>query len=384
MSCRKALIIGFIMVLGFGLPGGAFGADPIKVGTLEALTGPGAAFGTNMLQGLQMAVDEINEKGGLLGRKVEIISIDDAAQPAQSVSAITRLIHQDKVDIVIGGWGSATVLANFKVAEKAGVPYLECGASNPRVTRGNNNQWTFAVLQNDEKQCIVVSKLALDKGHKRFAILHDRNDFGRGGRDEFSKGLKRFGNLEPVIVESYQMGDKDFNAQLIKIREANPNALGLFGTLVEAAAIAIQMKKLGMNLPIFSMAGIANVNYIKLGGEAVEGTICAAHFNRHLSPETEAWAKKYEEKFKHATVIADPNSAWMSYSAGANCFPAAVKMAGSMDKTKVRDALRKVKWREYGQDIENYFDEEHAIGKETIIVQVKNGDFKPLVKMFVK
>jgi branched-chain amino acid transport system substrate-binding protein len=384
MKRKSLLAIALGVGLGLAIAGGSQAADPIKVGTLMALTGPGAAFGTNMLQGLQMAVDEINEKGGLLGRKVEIIAIDDAAQPAQSVSAMTRLIYQDKVDIVIGGWGSATVLANFKVAEKAGVPYIECGASNPRVTRGNNNQWTFANLQNDEKQCIVVSKLVLDKGHKRLAILHDRNDFGRGGRDEFSKGLKRFGNLDPVVIESYQMGDKDFNAQLIKIREAKPDGLGLFGTLVEGAQIAIQMKKLGMNLPIYSMAGLANVNYIKLGGEAVEGTICAAHFNRHLSPDCEAWARRYEERFKHATVIADPNSAWMSYSAGALVFPAAVRMAGSMDKTKVRDALRKVKWRECGQDIDNYYDEEHALQKETIIVQVKGGDFKPLVKIFVK
>ncbi len=381
---KRVYLSGITIFFFLSMAMGTWAAEPIKVGSLMALTGPGAAFGTNMLQGLQMAVDEINAKGGLLGRKVDIISIDDAAQPAQSVSAITRLIHQDKVDIIIGGWGSATVLANFKVAEKAGVPYLECGASNPRVTRGNNNQWTFAVLQNDEKQCIVVSKLALEKGYKRFAILHDRNDFGKGGRDEFSKGLKQFGNLEPVVVESYQMGDKDFNAQLIKIREAKPDALGLFGTLVEASAIAIQMKKLGMNLPIFSMAGIANVNYIKLGGEAVEGTILASHFNRHLSPETEAWAKRYEEKFKQSSAMADPTSAWMSYSAGANCFPAAVKRAGSMEKTKVRDALRQVKWREYGQDIDNYFDKEHAIVKETIVVQVKGGDFKSLVKMLVK
>ena len=384
MGSKKSFIIGVSLIISLTLAGVSWAAGPIKVGTLEALTGPGAAFGTNILQGLQMAVDEMNEKGGLLGRKIEIISIDDAAQPAQSVSAMTRLIYQDKVDIVIGGWGSATVLANFKVAEKAGVPYLECGASNPRVTRGNNNQWTFAALQNDERQCIAVSKLALEKGYKRFAILHDRNDFGKGGRDEFCKGLKRFGNLEPIVIESYQMGDKDFNAQLIKIREARPDALGLFGTLVEAAAIAIQMKKLGMNLPIFSMGGIANVNYIKLGGDAVEGTICATHFNRHLSPETEAWARKYEEKFKHATVIADPNSAWLGYSPGANSFPAAVKLAGSMDKTKVRDGLRRVKWREYGQDIDNSFDSEQAIVKETIIVQVTDGDFKPLVKVFVK
>jgi ABC-type branched-subunit amino acid transport system substrate-binding protein len=171
------------------------------------------------------------------------------------------------------------------------------------------------------------------------------------------------------------------DAQWIKIREAKPDALGLFGTLVEASAIAIQMKKLGMNLQIFSMAGIANVNYIKLGADAVEGTICATHFNRHLSAETEAWASKYEKMFKESSVIADPNSAWIAYTAVANPFPRAVKMGGSMDKTKVRDALEKVKWREPGQTIDNYFDEEHAVVKETIVVQVKNGDFIPIKMM---
>jgi branched-chain amino acid transport system substrate-binding protein len=380
MTDRKALAIGVIFIFYFSIFAIADANEPIKVGFLAALTGPGAAFGINMLQGHQMAVDDMNEAGGLLGRKIEVVVMDDAADPAQSVSAMTRLIYQDKVDIVIGGWGSATVLANFKVCEKARVPYIECGGSNPRITRGQNNQWTFAMIQNDEKQAKVIAELAMDKGYKRIAILHDRNDFGRGGRDEFSKGLAKRG-LKPAIVESYQMGDKDFNAQLIKIREAKPDALGLFGTLVEGAAIAIQMKKLGMNLPIFSMAGLSNVNYIKLGGEAVEGTICASHFNRRISNETEAWAAKYEKKFKHSTVIADPMSAWIAYTAVANCFPRALQMAGSTDKTKVRDALRKIKWREPGQTIDNYFDEEHAVVKETIVVQVKDGKFIPIKKM---
>jgi branched-chain amino acid transport system substrate-binding protein len=377
---RRALASGVIWIFCFSIFGIAQAKDPIRVGFLAPLTGPGAAFGINMLQGHKMAVDQINEAGGLLRRKLEVVVIDDAADPAQSVSAMTRLIYQDKVDIVIGGWGSATVLANFRVCEKAKVPYIECGASNPRITRGQHNQWTFAMIQNDEKQAKVISGLAMDMGYKRFAILHDRNDFGRGGRDEFSKDLAT-GGLKPVIVESYQMGDKDFNAQLIRIREAKPDALGLFGTLVEGAAIAIQMKKLGMNLPIFSMAGLSNVNYIKLGGEAVEGTICASHFNRRISKETEAWALKYEKKFTHSTVIADPMSAWIAYTAVANCFPRAVKMAGSMDKTKVRDALRKIKWREPGQSMDNYFDEEQAVVKETIVVQVKGGKFIPIKKM---
>ena len=377
MSLKKILLIGLLVVFCLSGTGIAYAKKPIRIGYLAAMTGPGAAFGTNMGQGHAMAVEEINEKGGLLGRKLEVVMIDDAGDPAQSVSAMIKLVHQEKVDIVIGGWGSATVLANYKVCEKAGMPYIEIGASNPRVTRGQNNQWTFANLQNDEKQSMVISKMSVDMGYKSFAFLHDSNDFGVGGRDEFTKGLKRF-NIKPIIVESYQFGDKDFNSQLIKIRKANPDALGLFGTLVEGAAIAIQMKKLGMNLPIFSMAGLSNINYVKLGGKAVEGTICASHFSRRLNDETEAWASRYEEKYKGSAVMPDPNTAWLGYSAVKFPFRNAVKLAGSIDKKKVRDALRKVTWKEYGQHIDNSFDKEHAIVKETIVVQIKNGQYIPI------
>jgi branched-chain amino acid transport system substrate-binding protein len=373
---RKGLTMVVVIISVLAMGRITWAAEPIKIGFLAALTGPGAAFGINMMQGERMAVDELNAKGGLLGRKIEMVVIDDAAQPAQSVSAMTKLIYENKVDIVIGGWGSATVLANFKFAEKAGMPYIECGASNPRVTRGQHDRWTFAMIQNDAQQAKVVAKMAVDMGYKRFAILHDRNDFGVGCKDEFMKSLEAYAKLKPVVIESYQMGDKDFNAQLIKIREAKPDALGLFGTLVEGAAIAIQMKKLGMNLQIFSMAGLANVNYIKLGGNAVEGTICTTHFNRHINADTERWASDYEKQFKASSVIADPNSAWIAYTAAANPFPKAVRMAESMDKTKVRDALEKVRWREPGQTIDNYFNKEHAVVKETIVVQVKGGDFR--------
>lgn len=381
MNYKKALIIGVVVILGLAIAGVTLAGDPIKVGFLGALTGSGAVWGFNMMQGLRMAVDEINETGGLLGRKIEAVVIDDAGQAAQSVSAMTKLIYQDKVDIVIGGWGSWCVLANLPIAEKAQVPYIECGASNPRITSGRNNQWTFAAIQNDKNQAKVVTKVVIEMGYKRFAILHDRNDYGVGCKDEFIKCLEERG-LKPLIIESHQTGDKDFNAQLIKIREAKPDALGLFGVVVESAAIAIQMKKLGMNVPIFSVGcGFSNVNYVKLGGEAVEGTICPGHFSRRLSADTEAWASKYETLFKHSAVTPDPVGGWLNYSAVQNPFSRAVRMAGSMDKTKVRDALRQVKWREYGQDIDNYFDAEHAVVKQVIVLQIKNGEFIPFKKV---
>jgi branched-chain amino acid transport system substrate-binding protein len=144
---------------------------------------------------------------------------------------------------------------------------------------------------------------------------------------------------------------------------------------VEGAAVAIQMKKLGMDLRIFGMASLSNPNFIKLGGKAVEGTIATTNFARDMSAEAEAWTSKYEKVFAKSTVMLDPVGAWLTYSAVKFPFVRAVKMAGSMDKKKVRDALEQVKWREYGQDIDNYFDKEHALVKEVIVLQVKNGKF---------
>jgi branched-chain amino acid transport system substrate-binding protein len=380
MNHKKALTMMVVVFLCVAIVEVTLAASPIKVGFLAGLTGPGTTYGVNMMQGQRMAVDEINEAGGLLGRKIEVVVIDDAAQAAQSVSAMTRLVYQDKVDIVIGGWGTWTVLPNLKVCEKAQVPYIVCGGSNPRVTKGSNNQWTFANIIDDDKHSQVSAKIAMDMGYKRIAILHDRNDYGVGLKDAFIKALEK-GGLKPVAIESHQTGDKDFTAQLMKIRDAKPDALGLFSILVEGAAVAIQMKKLGMELRIFGMASLSNPNFIKLGGEAVEGAIATTNFARDMSAEAEAWNLKYEKVFAKSTVMLDPVGAWLTYSAVKFPFVNAVKMAGSMDKAKVRDALRQVKWREYGQDIDNYFDKEHALVKQVIVLQVKNGKFFYLKKV---
>jgi branched-chain amino acid transport system substrate-binding protein len=377
MMVRKVFVIGAIVMFCLSVMGVTHAKEPVKVGWLGALTGPGAPFGMNMLQGVKMGVEEVNARGGVLGRKLEIVSIDDAADPAQSVSAMTKLVYQDKVDVVCGGWGSATILANMRVCEKAGVPYIAIGGSNPKIT-SKDNKWTFRPLQNDAKQGLEIADIAVKQlGYKRFGIIHDRNDYGTGAKDVFVQGLSKH-NLIPVAVESYQMGDKDFTSQLIKIREAKPDVLAVLGTVIEGAAIAIQRTQLGMgNLRIVGVAGLANMHYIKLAGKATEGTVCLTYFNRRLSPESETWARNYEEKYKDSSAVPTPDVAWMGYSSIVNILEPALKMAGSTNKTKIRDALRKVKWRDLGQNINNYFDETGQAIRESIIIEVKNGDFVP-------
>ena len=376
MNIKKVFMTGIVIILSLTLVGVTHGKELIKVGWLGALTGPGAPFGMNYLQGLKMGVEEVNAGGGVLGRKLEYVTIDDAADPAQSVSAMTRLVYQDKVDVVVGGWGSATILANMKVCEKAGVPYLASGGSNPRIT-SKDNKWTFRPLHTDANLGVEIAAVAVKLGYKQIGIIHDRNDYGVGARDVFIEAISK-NNLKPVAVESYQMGDKDFAAQLIRIREAKPDVLAVFGTVTEGAAIATQRAKLGMgHLRIISVAGIANVNYIKLAGKDAEKTICLTPFNRYVSKESEVWAKIYEEKFKDTGVIPTPDVAYMSYSAIVNILKPALEIAGSTDKSKVRDAFRKVRWKDFGQKNENYFDEIGQAIRESIIVHVVNGDFVP-------
>jgi branched-chain amino acid transport system substrate-binding protein len=117
-------------------------AQDIKVGLITGLSGGGASYGASMRQGVEMAMQEVNDAGGIKGHKLTLDVADDASDPAQSVLAMQRLVN-DQVDIVVGGWGSSQVLANMEVAERAGMPYIVAGASNPRITN-SRNKWSSA------------------------------------------------------------------------------------------------------------------------------------------------------------------------------------------------------------------------------------------------
>src|SRR3990172_6112880 len=180
MKMRK--LIGAITVAGSVAIAVSAQAQDIKLGVVAGMSGPGTSYGIGIRQGAEMAVREINAAGGIKGRKISLVVVDDASNPAQSVTAMQRLVN-DQVDLVVGGWGSSQVLANMEVADRARLPYIVVGATNPKITT-EKNKWTFRVIFTDSVQAEQIADAAVRRlGMKRIAVIHDANDYGAAFQD---------------------------------------------------------------------------------------------------------------------------------------------------------------------------------------------------------
>lgn len=364
----RMLVVGLLITLALSSVG--FANEPIKIGIIAPLTGGAASSGIHIRYGAEMAADEINAAGGINGRQIKLFIVDDAGIPAQSVSAMNKLVYQDKVDMVVGGNLSSTVLAHMSITENAGIPYIVTSASNPYITRPEN-KWLFRLHQNDDIQSIHLAEMVVNNLKKtKIAVIHDTNDFGTASKDAFVAALKDLG-IEPLIIESYNFGDKDFMPQLIRIRETNPEILGLFGNQSEAAIITNQMRQLGLNdVRIVSTGGFPVPKYIELAPGTSEGSICVSTFNPSLKlPEAQKFVADYVERFK----TEPPHHAWNTYEAIIYVLKPILEKVGT-DKAAIRDELRTVKWTALGMD--KYFDEVGQVIMPSLFIEVRDGKWQ--------
>ncbi|HET6607864.1 MAG TPA: ABC transporter substrate-binding protein [Rhodopila sp.] len=371
----KAASLGMAIVASFLTFCRPAAAQDIKLGMIAGLSGFGASYGASIQQGVEMAMKEINDAGGINGHKLVEDIADDASDPAQSVLAMQRLVN-DKIDIVVGGWGSSMVLANMEVAERAGLPYIVVGASNPRITT-SRNKWTFRILTNDNGHAVQLADLAVQKLHmKRISVIHDSNDYGVGARDIFVARLKELGQA-PVDIESYGTNDKDFTAQLSHIAAANPDGIALMGTLPAAAAIINQARDQGIDARFFGPAGLSNEALITLAPEAAQHTIATAYFHEAMDPEAKAWAERYTAMFKNAAQAPRPSQAAPAYRGvymAADC----LKKVGT-DKDKLRLCLKDWHGHFFGlPKADLHFDDTNQLVVPVVVVDIEGKGFSVL------
>jgi len=311
----------------------AHGAEPIRIGLVDEVTGPQAEAGVLTMHGAKLAVDEVNAAGGILGRPVELRVEDNQSTNPGTVLAYSKLIDQGGLVAVVGPLRSTQVQAASPTIAKARIPAF-IGGSDPSLTRVNN-PWIFRIRPNDlYSSKVMAAYIAKQLNGKKVAIVHSTDTFGAGGKNALVDALKPYG-LEPVLVEGYTNNSQDFTAIVLAIKKSGADVLGTYMTNAPDVGIfAKQLRQLGVTIPWIGSTSIVTDTARKLAGDALWGTYSVADFVIDANEESKAFAKKFEGRHGFAP---DLFSAW-SYAA-VYMIKYAIEKAKSADPEAMRQAL---------------------------------------------
>lgn len=343
------------------------GGDTIKVGLQAPMTGDNAQYGQDMKNGVELAFKKINSDGGINGKKIDLIVGDDKATPTEAVAVVNKMIMNDGVKAIIGGYNSSPTLAAQDVSGPAKVLHLNMGAS-PDLSK-TGNQYLFRVILTGSVYVPAVMKyMAEEKKVKKIAALFENTDYGITMYDAAKASTKELG-VEFIAAEKYNPGDKNFSSQLSKIKTLNADAVMVVGLYNEVALIEQQAKQAGLNIQFFSPDdSMYSEQLITLGGDAVENHIFASMID--LNAETEEM-KEFKKLAKENDIPAQANTA-IAYDAAMALAKALTE--GDADSEKSRDALANIDYQGITGPIK--FDKNGDRSNTPMIMQVQKGDFK--------
>ena len=363
---RPFLLLGALL-----LAAAAAAEDTIKIGQYGAFSGKEAAFGLSARKGVILAVEEVNAAGGVLGRKLELITEDNQSKQGESATIAKKLVSRDKVVALLGGNPSANSLEAAPICQGAHIPMIAISSTNPRVTEVGN--YIFRVCFIDPFQGAVLAKFAHDSLKvKRVAVLTSvNNPYSVGISKVFREKFTAAGGTI-VADQKHSEGDKDFRAQLTAIKAAGAEAIFHSSNYTEGALICIQARQLGFTGPLFGGDAWEAPQLIEIGGAAVEGV----YYSTHASPESPApEVRNFVKKFHHRWNGETGDSiAALGYDA-VKLLVDALARAGTTEGARVRDAIAAT------QDFPGVtgkitLDAQRNAAKSAVILTVKDGKFK--------
>jgi branched-chain amino acid transport system substrate-binding protein len=376
-----ALLVAFAVVC---LPGlAAAQSDTIKIGAVLSVTGPASFLGEPEKNTVLMMVDQVNAAGGVLGKKLEVVILDDETDVNKAVLGAQRLIRMDKVAAVMGPTTSGNTLAIMQNVAAAEVPLVSFSAAEKIVSPVN--PWIFKNPQSDRHAVARILEHAKGRGYKKIAILTVSDGYGQAGR-EVLKELIPAGGFEMVADEVYGPKDTDMTAQLTKIKAAAPDAIVCWGTNPGPAVVAKNRVQLGMDTPLYMSHGVASKKFIELAGEAAEGImlpagklIVAAQLP-DSDPQKKVlleYTKQYGEKFNQP-VSTFGGHGWD----GVMLLAKAMQMGGSAEPKAIRDNLEKIKDFVGIGGIFSFSPTDHNGLDATafVMIEVAGGDWKIMTK----
>jgi branched-chain amino acid transport system substrate-binding protein len=317
------------------LPHPVAAQTPIKIGASMSVTGTYAKPGTYQKQGYDVCIDELNAKGGILGRKVELVIYDDQSNPATAVRLYEKLITEDKVDAVMGPYSSAVSEAVANVTEKYKKVMVAPLAATTSIFK-KGRKYIFMVITPAENYLDGLIDMAAKRGLKTVAIIHEDTLFPKASAAGTAEAAKKKG-MQVVLQEAYPKGNTDFSALLVKIKAANPDVIAAGTYFDDAVAIVRQMKELNVNPKMFGLTVGGDLpefhDLLKQNAEYIYGS---TQWDESLPyPGQKEFLAAYKAKFKGQ----EPSYHTAAGYAGCLIYAEAVKKAGALDADKVRDQL---------------------------------------------
>jgi branched-chain amino acid transport system substrate-binding protein len=336
MAHRKHLVptLAAVVLITACTGGGGSTSEPIKIGLSGALTGGDAILGQTQREGVQLAVDEINAAGGINGRKIELVTEDEANDPSRMAEIAQKFVSRDKVDAIIGGTNDGTAQVLSQVAEQQSVPLIVPFANGDQITKGK--KWSFQV--DVASTAFVQGIVDYDLAHfKKIGIIYDDNAFGQADRDFALQDLKDAG-VDPVAVVAVPNEGQDYTPQLSQMRDAGAEVLIAPISGTNAAQLRKNMIQLGYEPLITGPNSLAFQTMIDVGKQFVEEKVYFVDVIDETKPEVQDFQKKFLAKYGHP---ATSGFELLGYDAMKVMAYALEK--GGTDKAKVRDALESLK-----------------------------------------
>ncbi len=341
-TMMKKFAVGAVLALGSLA---AIANEPIKIGSVLSVTGPAAFLGDPELKTLQLYVEDINKKGGVLGRQLQLVHYDDGSDANKANGFAKRLLDDDKVDILVGGTTTGATMSMVPLAEKSGTPFISLAGAV--VIIEPVKKFVFKTPHTDRMAAEKVFEDMKKRGISKVALLSETSGFGQSGKKETEGVAAKYG-ITLVASETYGPKDTDMSPQLTKIKTApGVQAVFVFGLGQGPAIVTKNYKQLGITLPLYQSHGVASDEFLKLAGPAAEGVRLPSPAqlipeklpaNDPQKPIVTAYDKAYKAAYK--TDV----STFGGYAYdGLMLAVDAIKRAGSTDKAKVRDALEATK-----------------------------------------
>lgn len=378
---RTALALLLALLAALPVTGSAQ-APPIRVGFASAMSGPAAITGEGVRWGGTLAVEEINARGGVMGRKLEAYFADNKATPGEAVSAVRKLADVDKVDVIIGQTHSGACLGAMPVVKEIGVPMVIEACSHPQIralSGKGGNEWTFRVALDDEIMAYTFARYMARQGVKTASILAMNNDFGRGAASAYDAGFRKAG-IRLVSTEFFDPGQPDYRPVLTRLKRAGAEAIVGVILAGDGAPFMRQFRELGLTQRIFSRGSLASAEFlhqVRDNPKVGDGVIEAGYWVAGLDP---AWDRKWEERHRIPPRIHGSLAAITLRWAVVPALEIALKKHGKADRATIRAALTEI-------DVKDSplgpirFDANHQAWINMILIEMQDGKLRILEKL---